>query len=310
MRIKFMSSRAELPAAIRSVLEEYKAYDKVVSALKVDNEYASTAISMLAIEYKTHLHYCAPNEHFQNGSAEQAVQEVDRTGRATLFSADPTFPRSEWPEAYSFVEMVLNHTTESCIEGVSAEEWLTGEKPDAKRFAYIPFGVAVQGLVNKQELDKLDSRTFAGWNLGLAPHHQQCIRIYDPATKETKICRSYWVTSQYAEDGLVVDLESSIPDKALDLPTLQQHSRAARKRAEAARKKAIRQGDYDRTKHISRHFRFCADQVRANTIVVERIDTDKQRADQQTKILDPNLHKQHTAVNLNLKKQVQFIEDI
>jgi len=242
MRIKFMSSRADLPDAIRSVLEEYKAYDKIVSALKVDNEYAGTAISMLATEFKTHLHYCAPNEHFQNGSAEQAVQEVDRTGRATLFSADPSFPRSEWPEAYSFVEMVHNHTTESCIEGVSAEEWLTGEKPDARRFAYIPFGVAVQGLVNKEELDKLDSRTFAGWNLGPAPHHQQCIRIYDPATEETKIRRSYWVTSQYAEDGLVVDLESSIPDKAPDLPTLQQHSRAARKRAESARKKAIRDG--------------------------------------------------------------------
>ena len=29
--------------AIRSVLEEYKAYDKIVSALKVDNEYAGTA---------------------------------------------------------------------------------------------------------------------------------------------------------------------------------------------------------------------------------------------------------------------------
>lgn len=60
------------------------------------------------------------------------------------------------------------------------------------------------------------------------------------------------------------------------------------------------QGDYDRTKHITRHFRYCFDRSADGNIDVVRIDTRDQRADQFTKTLSPSDHARATAINLNL----------
>ena len=60
------------------------------------------------------------------------------------------------------------------------------------------------------------------------------------------------------------------------------------------------QGDYDRTKHITRHFRYCFDRSADGNIDVVRIDTRDQRADQFTKTLSPADHARATAINLNL----------
>jgi len=64
------------------------------------------------------------------------------------------------------------------------------------------------------------------------------------------------------------------------------------------------ESDFDRTKHISRHYRYSAQQYELGNIDVVRIDTKKQRADQATKILPPNEHMEHSAVNLNLSEMV------
>ena len=67
---------------------------------------------------------------------------------------------------------------------------------------------------------------------------------------------------------------------------------------------AKRKGDYDRTKHISRHFHYCQDRYADGSIDVIRIDTKEQRADQFTKILSPSDHASATAINMGLNSQV------
>ena len=64
------------------------------------------------------------------------------------------------------------------------------------------------------------------------------------------------------------------------------------------------ESDFDRTKHISRHYRYSAQQYELGNIDVVRIDTKKQRADQATKILSPSDHMEHSAINLNLAEMV------
>ena len=64
------------------------------------------------------------------------------------------------------------------------------------------------------------------------------------------------------------------------------------------------ESDFDRTKHISRHYRYSAQQYELGNIDVVRIDTKNQRADQVTKILTPSDHKSHSAINLNLSEIV------
>lgn len=63
-------------------------------------------------------------------------------------------------------------------------------------------------------------------------------------------------------------------------------------------------GDYDRTKHISRHYHYCQDRYADGSIDVIRIDTKEQRADQFTKILAPVDHASATAINMGLHSQV------
>ena len=68
----------------------------------------------------------------------------------------------------------------------------------------------------------------------------------------------------------------------------------------AANSFAKGQSDFDRTKHISRHYRYAAQQYDEGNIDVVRIDTANQRADQGTKILSIAAHRTQTAANLNL----------
>lgn len=63
------------------------------------------------------------------------------------------------------------------------------------------------------------------------------------------------------------------------------------------------ESDFDRTKHIARHYRFIAQQYEFGELDVVRIDTADQRADQGTKILHPPDHLRFTAINLNLSQQ-------
>jgi len=68
----------------------------------------------------------------------------------------------------------------------------------------------------------------------------------------------------------------------------------------AAKAFAKGEGDFDRTKHILSHYRYCVEQQSLGFIKVEPINTKLQRADQGTKILPHAEHALHTARNLNL----------
>lgn len=68
----------------------------------------------------------------------------------------------------------------------------------------------------------------------------------------------------------------------------------------AARAFAKGEGEFDRTKHILSHYRYCVEQQSLGFIKVEPINTKLQRADQGTKILPHAEHALHTARNLNL----------
>jgi hypothetical protein len=65
------------------------------------------------------------------------------------------------------------------------------------------------------------------------------------------------------------------------------------------------ESEYDRTKHILHHYRYCAEAQSLALIKVESIDTKLQRADQGTKILPPLEHAFHTGMNLNLAALLQ-----
>ena len=64
------------------------------------------------------------------------------------------------------------------------------------------------------------------------------------------------------------------------------------------------ESDFDRTKHITRHYRYSAQQYDEGNIDVVRINTSAQRADQGTKILPPSAHQAQTAANLSLAMAV------
>ena len=64
------------------------------------------------------------------------------------------------------------------------------------------------------------------------------------------------------------------------------------------------ESDFDRTKHIPRHYRYAAQQYDEGNIDIVRIDTASQRADQGTKILPPTAHQAQTASKLNLSMAV------
>jgi hypothetical protein len=63
---------------------------------------------------------------------------------------------------------------------------------------------------------------------------------------------------------------------------------------------ALGDSDYDRTKHIYRHYRICAQKHQTLVIVVTPVGTADQRADPLTKIMGPSDQAHWTELNLNL----------
>ena len=125
--------------------------------------------------------FCPPHEHFANGFAEKCVQLDDRGTRTVMHGAAPLYPKARWPAAARFKAYTLNCTTESS-KGSSISSWeaFMGNKPDFKAVLFLPFGREAEGLHNRADLNKPDSRTFAGFSEGPAPFHMHAINTCEP----------------------------------------------------------------------------------------------------------------------------------
>lgn len=201
MHIKILPTQTELQftSAVRTILEDYRLNGHKLRAIKADNQFDADRMRALCIEYGLpgSVELCAPYEHRQNGTAERAIQTLDKLARKELHTAHVSFPREQWALAYHHATSMLNMTTETNFnESMSAFECFTGIKPDYDRYPFLPFGTLVHSLIEPaSSLAKLDSRTFEGYFIGPSVAHLQSVRIFDKLKKTIKVQRSYWPIS-------------------------------------------------------------------------------------------------------------------
>lgn len=204
VHVVFLKTKDQLPEAVARVLEEYALRGGNVTSAKLDNEYDSAPVRKVLAEHGCRPQFCPPHEHFANGFAEQCVQLVDRGTRTVMHGASPLYPRNRWTAAASFKVLCLNYTTESKPgSGKSAWEAFMGTKPDFSIQPCLPFGRETEGLLERSNLAKQDSRTFAGFSEGPAPFHMHAVKLLDPATGKTVTRRSFWMRTQSKGEAIV-----------------------------------------------------------------------------------------------------------
>ena len=230
----------QLEDTVDTFLDEAWSRGKYVTALKIDNQFATDAIKKTLLSFDCKPEICPPHEHFGNGHAENAVQLLDATARTLIHGADARYPAHErWHMAYANAELTLNlRLTSHSNPFMTAFEAWHGYRPDWHDIPLLPFGCAVEGLHHSRGLSKLDARTFAGFYELPSLDHSQTVQIYDPESKGTKLRRSYWVTGTPL-DVVVVDLRSEAPSP-IPLPTTSAvNSRKNRRKALLKSRRAL-----------------------------------------------------------------------
>lgn len=130
-------------------------------------------------------------------------------------------------------------TATNSNSSISAYEAYHAVKPDFERTPFLPFGRDVEGLNDVNQIDKSDSRTFAGFNEGGSDVHMHVIKVYNPVTQKSVLRRSFWMPTQPRGYDRLVDMSDTGVIEAINAGELA-HLQATRKQRAKDKRKAER----------------------------------------------------------------------
>ena len=188
------------------VVNDYTLHGHRIATLRGDNEFKGAQFDSIKRAHPSLIYQlsCPREGSRQNGYIECTIRTIDARARANLYAAHENWDRKRWTYLYSFTVETTNMTTPTRDLKQTSWERFCGTPVDFKRYVFLPFATRVEAIMVKQDLYKLDRRTFTGYYLGPATRHEQVIRIWDITTERVVERRSFWTTSTPLDTGPVV----------------------------------------------------------------------------------------------------------
>jgi hypothetical protein len=156
--------------------------------VKLDNE-TSGIMRESFKQLNMEVQFVAPNNHRQN-AAERDIRTFKNHFIATLATADPGFPMSEWDLLLPQAEMTLNLMRPSRMRpNVSAWEDLRGEY-DFKSHPFAPLGTKVTVYEDPDSRGSWSPHGVRGFYVAPALDHYRCFKILVEETRRVRITDS------------------------------------------------------------------------------------------------------------------------
>ena len=176
-----LHSLKEAPSIVRQFQADTRdIFPDGISIFRTDNgtEYTSAAFNDYLVEFAIKHEHSAPYSQFQNGKAEVRFRIYMELVRCILKDAD--LPHEFWGLAFLHVNYVRFRLVRGrSTDGISAQEFLTGAKPDFR--SLVVFGCDAYVAIPHRFRNKLDDRAIKGIFVGY-DRRSPAILVYDPAS--------------------------------------------------------------------------------------------------------------------------------